>query len=73
MRERGIRRAKLGDLELELGELPSTPFEPREETETERQNRERLELRRELDVRYAQVGGFPGTNEELDRMLEGRS
>lgn len=72
MRERGVRRARMGTLELELGELPSTNETVIAETPEDRQRRARADLRQELNIRYLQVGGWSGTDEELDRMLEGR-
>lgn len=72
MRVRGVRRARVGDLELELGELPTAPHEPKPETDEEAERRRRNALREDLNIRYAHTGGWAGPDEELDRMLVGR-
>lgn len=69
MRERGVRRARMGALELELGDLPVAPAPFREESEEEREYRLRNALKDDLAIRYAHVGGWSGSDAELDRML----
>lgn len=71
MRDVGATRVRLPDgLELELGDRPPTP-QTKETTEQARA-RQRSALREELDIRYAHVGGWPGSDDELDDMLDAR-
>lgn len=59
-------------MELELGPDPSGTIDLAavEETHEERRERALEQLRQHLDVTYAHIGGWRGTDEELERMLD---
>ena len=71
MRGAGATRARLPDgTELELGDRP--PTSPPKDTPEQIRARERAALREDLETRYAHVGGWNGSDDELDTLLNAR-
>lgn len=71
MRAAHVRRARLPDgTELELGDRPPTPPVLVAETPEQRRMRRLAELREHMNTRYAHVGGWTGSDKDLERYLE---
>jgi hypothetical protein len=70
----GVVRLRVGELELELGPDPVVPAEadPAAEKIAAHQA-QREELRERLNVEFGHVGGWEGTDAQLDKILRGEA